>query len=155
MKFAFLCQLLILGIVAVPFTSSAATVASHSDEAKIKIESEYLKIGDVLSQDSMAGIKASATQIIEVSQSMETDSEGSQIRKAATKLSQVSNLKQAREAFKALSKPVVGWVQSEKPADIEIMYCPMAGSKWIQRKGAKPGNPFYGKEMASCGEKAS
>ncbi len=73
------------------------------------------------------------------------------IKSAAEKLADSRTLGDAREAFWALSQPMIAWkkkVGGDTPA---IAYCPMVKRKWLQQLGSI-GNPFAGGHMAGCGE---
>jgi hypothetical protein len=70
---------------------------------------------------------------------------------ATAELAAANDLAAAREAFYALSKPLVRWRQAagEGPA---VVYCPMKERSWLQPAGEAIGNPFNGQKMASCGQ---
>lgn len=70
---------------------------------------------------------------------------------AAAALEGAKDLKAAREAFKALSRPVVMWASMSKPEGLSVMYCSMAKGSWLQSDTAVR-NPYYGKSMLACGE---
>jgi hypothetical protein len=55
-----------------------------------------------------------------------------------------------RDAFKALSKVAT---TMELPPDYAVAFCPMYknGSKWVQKKDATIANPYFGKQMLTCG----
>lgn len=77
-----------------------------------------------------------------------------EIEQAAGELTGAGDLEAARDAFYALSKPLVRWRQAagEGPA---VLYCSMKKRSWLQPDGETPGNPYYGQEMPSCGEVVS
>lgn len=62
------------------------------------------------------------------------------------------NIDQLRESFKSLSALHVERVDKNKLHDLQVMECPMAKAKWIQKKGDVK-NPYYGKSMLTCGQK--
>jgi hypothetical protein len=62
------------------------------------------------------------------------------------------NIDQLRESFKSLSALHVEHVDKKKLQELQVMECPMAKAKWIQRKGDVK-NPYYGKSMLTCGQK--
>lgn len=76
---------------------------------------------------------------------------------AAEALTGASDLGTARDAFYALSKPLVRWraaVVASGRAEDElpvVVYCSMAKRSWLQPAGTI-GNPYHGKAMAECGE---
>jgi RND family efflux transporter MFP subunit len=66
-----------------------------------------------------------------------------------------SNLKEARNAFKALSRSMAGFVKGPGREDalssgIKLYYCPMEEEWWMQ-KGTDLRNPYLGKDMWLCG----
>lgn len=129
---------------------------SKTDEIKKQIVSSYVTIQEGLANEALDDVKAPAESIerlsIDLGSSAQKDA--MQIRKSAQKIAQAKSLKDARAAFKDLSKPVVAWIQKDKPSGLEVDYCPMAGAKWVQKKGEIK-NPYLGKDMVSCGENAS
>ena len=66
-------------------------------------------------------------------------------------LIKASNIKEMRNIFKELSKPMSRWATQNKPAGINVAYCPMAPGSWLQ-KGEDIRNPYYGASMLKCGE---
>ncbi len=64
-------------------------------------------------------------------------------------------LDETREAFKAVSKNLTGYVKKfhSRIKDVEtvyIFYCPMVDAYWIQGN-EEIGNPYYGSKMLKCG----
>lgn len=118
----------------------------HS-EAQAKILSLYTQIQEKLASDSLDGIKEASIEISKLTSD-------SKVSNASKQLADSQNINAARKSFKALSKPIVKWVEKTKPQDLEIVYCPMAGAKWVQKKGDVK-NPYMGKQMLECGKKAS
>jgi hypothetical protein len=122
----------------------------------------YLKIGDALSSNSLAGVpvlaKSIGTQAATIDASSVTGEYAAHykdvptnLQKAAQTLSQAKTLDEARASFKKLSMPMVMWVTMSKPKDIDVLYCSMAKGSWVQKHG-KVRNPYYGAEMLDCGE---
>lgn len=74
-----------------------------------------------------------------------------ELEAAAAALGDAGDLAAARDAFYALSKPLVRWRQAlgEGPA---VVYCSMKKRSWLQPSEQEIGNPYYGQEMATCGE---
>ena len=65
------------------------------------------------------------------------------------------NLQAARDAFKGLSRTLVGYIKGPgreyaRSSGIKIYYCPMTKERWLQ-KGADLQNPYLGKDMLICG----
>jgi hypothetical protein len=126
------------------------------DEVQTKIVSEYLSLEDSLVGADLSNAKKHAGEIERLTTKLSTEDMRDEpvLRKAALKISRSKSLGDAKEAFKNLSKPIVGWVEKEKRDDLEVNYCPMAKANWVQRKGEVK-NPFFGKDMLSCGKKGT
>ena len=70
-----------------------------------------------------------------------------------------SSLEAAREAYKTLASsfvPMARGSYEKRSGDprYAVMSCPMVGASWIQVDGTVA-NPFYGSQMATCGEKVA
>jgi hypothetical protein len=78
-----------------------------------------------------------------------------EVEKAAAALAAATSLTAGRDAFYALSKPLVRWrAVGGTPATGAwpvVAFCSMAQRSWLQPKG-EIGNPYYGQSMATCGE---
>lgn len=77
-----------------------------------------------------------------------------EIEQAADDLAGAGDIEAARDAFYALSKPLVRWRQAAGVGPA-VLYCSMKKRSWLQPDGETTGNPYYGQEMASCGEVVS
>jgi hypothetical protein len=77
-----------------------------------------------------------------------------EIEQAAGELTGAGDLEAARDAFYALSKPLVRWRQAAGVGPA-VLYCSMKKRSWLQPGGETTGNPYYGQEMPSCGELVS
>ena len=64
-------------------------------------------------------------------------------------LAKSSSLKEARAAFEKLSDKAKQLVAGQ--SGYYLVHCPMLQKDWVQTS-EKIANPYYGKEMASCGE---
>ena len=125
-------------------------------DAMSKILGEYLKIQEALATDSNAAIRASIHVILKLSLQLRGDEKklAKEIAKATGELSLAKDITEEREAFKNLSAPIVDWVKIQKPKNVEVVFCSMAKASWVQKRGQVK-NPYTGKSMQSCGEKAS
>lgn len=112
---------------------------AQSGDVKDKLLISYVEIQEKLASDDLAGAKTAA-------------SSDKELKKTFEQISKAKDLEAGREAFKAASKIVVESRKTNLPAEYMIAYCPMAGAKWIQKKGDLK-NPYFGKEMLACGEK--
>jgi hypothetical protein len=77
-----------------------------------------------------------------------------EIEGAAGRLAAAGDLAAARDAFYALSKPLVRWRRAAG-AGPAVVYCSMKKRSWLQPTAEAIGNPYYGQEMATCGEVVS
>jgi hypothetical protein len=57
-----------------------------------------------------------------------------------------------RESFKSLSTVYIQNADKKALTEVQVVECPMARAKWIQKKG-EIRNPYYGKSMLECGQK--
>lgn len=117
----------------------------------------YLVVQESLAADSIDGIRKPAHAIAKAVGQAGTSVDrewATQVRGAAVRLAEAKTIGEARDQFKRLSVFIVPWAAGSRPGDVEVAYCPMAGAKWLQKKGAIR-NPYYGKEMLECGEKSS
>jgi hypothetical protein len=101
----------------------------------------YIDAAAALAEDDFDKAKISLTALAK-----ETTGELQARAQAAADTGQIAA---TREAFKALSAIAV---QMELPPDYAVAYCPMykGGAKWVQKKETLA-NPYYGKEMLTCG----
>lgn len=72
-----------------------------------------------------------------------------ELEPAAEALAGAADLETARDAFYALSKPLVRWRQAAGDGP-NVAYCPMAKRSWLQ-PGEEIENPYYGPAMLDCG----
>ena len=69
----------------------------------------------------------------------------------AESLAGATDLEAARDAFHALSKPLVRWRKGAGEGPV-VVYCAMKDRSWLQSADDEIGNPYYGQAMARCGE---
>lgn len=119
---------------------------AQSGDVKDKLLISYVEIQEKLASDDITGAKTAA------SKALVATSSDKELKKTFEKIIKAKDLEAGREAFKAASKHIVEARKSDLPDEYMVAYCPMAGAKWIQRKGDLK-NPYFGKEMLSCGEK--
>lgn len=126
-------------------------VVRASEDLKAIVAS-YLEIHEQLANDKIDGVKGPARAIAERAASM--GKRGEPIAKAASALAGAGDVKGAREAFGALSDAVIAAGNAEQWKDtspVKLAYCPMVNRSWLQ-KDDKIRNPYYGSQMATCGE---
>jgi hypothetical protein len=110
----------------------------------------YLKVHAALAQDKIDKADASAI----VTEAAKLGDDGKAIASAARELEAAADIKTARKAFGDLSEALIAYDGKHKgsvPADLKLAYCPMQDRSWYQ-KGDTVANPFYGKEMPTCGQ---
>lgn len=73
-----------------------------------------------------------------------------ELETAAEALAEAADLDAARDAFYALTKPLVRWRQAAGEGP-NVAYCSMKKRSWLQ-PGDAIGNPYYGPAMSNCGE---
>ena len=93
----------------------------------------YEKVHHALVADDLAGAKKAASDL---------GTEGAEL--AAS-----NSLTDARAAFEKLSEKAKRLAAGQ--SGYYVVNCPMLKKDWVQNS-EKIGNPYYGKEMASCGE---
>ncbi len=124
----FLCGLLALGLPA--FTVSAAEPPNPDAE---KFLVPYEQVLKALVDDNLAGAKEAARTLP---------------NGAGTDLENAKDLKTARAAFGTISQT------AEKMAagvpGYHVFYCPMVKKDWVQQT-TMVANPYFGKEMLTCG----
>ena len=112
----------------------------------------YLKIQAALADDSIEGVKQNAGEIATAATSL--GAPAMKIDTAAVQLAASGEIEGAREKFGALSEAIDAYMTGLKlkaPEGVRTAYCPMARKPWLQ-KGNALANPYYGKEMPTCGD---
>jgi hypothetical protein len=111
----------------------------------------YLKIQSALADDSMDGVKQNAGDIATAASSL--GAPAMKIDTAAVQLAASTELADAREKFGTLSEAVDAYMTGLKltpPDGVRVAVCPMVHKPWLQ-EGSAIANPYYGKEMPTCG----
>jgi hypothetical protein len=154
MKFTGLLFLLIL----VP-AACAPTVGKTPDSGSAmpaSIVDPYLEIQAALAEDSTDNIKANAGTIATAATAL--GAPAMKIDTAALQLSAAAEaaeptIETIRERFGVLSDAIDTYMTGLKltpPEGVRVAYCPMVKKPWMQ-KGDTLANPYYGKEMPTCG----
>ncbi len=131
-------------LVTLSFISANAFATSSKGDEMKDVLSSYLKIQEALAADSLDQIQVEATKIVKRASEKE-------IKAPAQSLSHDTTIDAARSDFKRLSLAMDKWAAKAKPDGVQRMTCPMAGAPWLQKRG-ETNNPYYGKQMRSCGE---
>jgi Cu(I)/Ag(I) efflux system membrane fusion protein len=111
----------------------------------------YLKIQSALADDSMDGVKANAGNIATAGAAL--GAPAMKIDTAAVQLTSATELADARTKFAALSEAIDAYMTGlhlTPPDGVKVAVCPMVNKPWMQEGGAIA-NPYYGKEMPTCG----
>ncbi len=146
-------------------TSLVPTLAE--DAGFSQLAEPYARIWRTLSSDSADGLAEPARALASAAKSLTTPaglaalgiaSENhesakrslSELATAAESLAGAKDIAKARDAFYAISLPLVRvreWSKGERPS---VAFCPHAKRSWLQPRG-KLLNPYYGAEMLHCG----
>jgi hypothetical protein len=111
----------------------------------------YLKIQSALANDSMDEVKANAGDIATAAASL--GAPAMKIDMAAVQLTAATELPAARDRFGVLSEAIDAYMTGLKltpPEGVRVAVCPMVHKPWLQ-EGSAIANPYYGKEMPTCG----
>jgi len=152
----------LLGAVLHASPASAAAGTEKFDRQMKPILKSYLAVQAALAGDSVKGVSANAKAIAKAAKTLTPKSVTGEhaehyaglpqkLEAAASALAKANNLEEAREAFKALSKPMAMWGSMSEPKGISVVYCGMAKASWLQR-GKEIHNPYYGASMLACGQ---
>lgn len=133
------------------FTFFLMSVSILSVHAKTDSQNEaigaYLSVQEALVSGDFSAFKTAAQKLKIV-----TEKADPKLYNEAKELMEVSNIKKARHEFKNVSSVFIKKYQDNLEDGLIQVYCPMAGAKWVQKKG-KIGNPYMEKDMSECGEK--
>ena len=149
-------------IVSASLASRALAGAADSFDGRMQpILASYLKIQVALAADSTDGVQAAAKSIAQDALKLDaktvTGEHAAHYRDLPTQLQHAAaavSLEATREAFKQLSKPMAMWATMSQHPGVDVVFCSMADSSWVQEHGAVR-NPYYGRSMPTCGEVVS
>ena len=133
-----------------PAPQTANTPAAGST-LSASIVDPYLRIQEALADDKIDGVKENAGQVATASASL--GAPAAKIDTAAVQLASASGLDDARTKFATLSEAVDDYMTGlhlKAPEGVRVAFCPMVQKPWLQ-KGEAIENPYYGKEMLTCG----
>jgi protein SCO1/2 len=140
------------GLPAVSAPAASAPPAPREAAAGVgPVLAAYLTIQRALADDSLAGVKARAQEI--VADAGKGGAAGQPVVAAARAFEQVTDLSSARAAFAKLSDALlIAARRTGRPleAGVKVAYCPMARKYWLQT-GETIDNPYYGATMRTCG----
>ena len=136
-------KILTLSLILSFLTLTTVFAADQSKEL-----SHYTEIQSLLAKDIFLGVPAAAQKL----SSEAKDKHHSKLGKASEELALATDIKSAREKFKKVSAEILPLAKLDKTKNFEIVYCPMAKARWVQKTGSIA-NPYYGSEMLECGVK--
>jgi len=137
-----------IGCAPAPQTSNTPAAGSTLSAS---IVDPYLKIQVALADDSMEGVTANAGQVATAAASL--GAPAVKIDTAAVQLASAAEIDDARTKFATLSEAIDDYMTGLKlkaPEGVRVAVCPMVQKPWLQ-KGEAIENPYYGKEMLTCG----
>ena len=111
----------------------------------------YLTIQTALVHDSIDGLTITADAIVQAARAV-GETAGA-IEQAAAGLAGATDLADARGRFGTLSDAMENYRKDRGlvwPDGVRQAYCPMVRKSWIQ-KAPRIANPYYGREMPTCG----
>lgn len=143
---------------------SQADARSDFEKSMSSIMTNYLKIQRHLANDSFSGITKDANRIYRKAKRLdvsEIDGDESfvfyNIKKDtirfAKRLRRAKSILDARSIFAKLSEPIIAFTNLADKKTLDVKYCPMKKSGWVQKRGTTR-NPYYGQSMLTCGSNA-
>ena len=142
---------LVAGAVAcAPAPATNKTPAAGTEMIRTVID-PYLKIQAALATDSMDEVKANAGNIATAATAL--GAPAMKIDTAAVQLASAADIADARGKFGTLSDAVDTYMTGlhlTPPEGVKVAFCPMVHKPWLQ-EGSAIANPYYGKEMPTCG----
>jgi hypothetical protein len=131
--------------------------AGSADQQVENILDQYFLIQSSLSKDTTQGVDAAARNIVKLATTSEVEDPQIaklfvQIKTAANRI-QGKDLKQTRDEFFELSKPLLVYL-NQFYSGKKVFYryfCTMAKKGWIQAH-KETRNPYYGSSMLTCGD---
>ena len=128
---------------AVPAATSEVpqTPEPAAEPASTVLSMHYMDAAAALAADDLEKAKAALTAF--------ANENTGELKTLAQAAAATGDIAATREAFKALSKVAT---TMELPPGYAVAFCPMykGGSTWVQKKD-KLANPYYGKQMQTCG----
>jgi membrane fusion protein, copper/silver efflux system len=137
-------------VACAPAPQTSNTPAAGTEMPR-SIVDPYLKIQSALADDSTDGVKQNAGAIATAAAAL--GAPAMKIDTAAVQLAAAADLAAARDRFGALSEAIDAYMTGLKlkaPDGVRVAVCPMVQKPWLQ-EGSTIANPYYGKEMPTCG----
>ena len=116
------------------------------DERVTKAFDHYEAIRVALAADSITDVAGEATALALLAEQIA----GADAKKHAEGVANAKDVKAVREHFGPLSAALIPVFEKARLKDVSYFTCPMVKQSWAQ-KGKEIQNPYYGKEMLTCG----
>ena len=133
-----------------PAPQTSATPPPGSQMSRGVID-PYLKIQTALADDRMDGVRQNAGEVATAATAL--GAPAMKIDTAAVQLAATTELQDARDRFGALSEAIDTYMTGlhlTAPEGVKVAFCPMVQKPWLQAS-ATIDNPYYGKDMLTCG----
>jgi uncharacterized membrane protein len=133
-----------------PAPQTSKTPAAGSEMPRSVVD-PYLKIHAALSDDTVDGVRAAAGDLATAATAL--GAPAMKIDTAALQLASATELEDARTKFGVLSEAMEAYMNGlhlTPPAGVKVAFCPMVLKPWLQAE-ATITNPYYGKDMLTCG----
>ena len=143
-------------VMAAACAPTVGTTPAGGSAMPASIMEPYLAIQTALADDSTENVKANAGNIATAATglgapAMKIDTAALQLSAAAEAVP--PDIERVREKFGLLSEALDTYMTGLKLSGgdgVRVAYCPMVNKPWLQ-KGDALANPYYGKEMLTCG----
>jgi protein SCO1 len=136
-----------------PSTARPAAPAADASAGRLAaVVDPAIAIQRALADDTIEGVRDQAAAIRTAAVAL--GPAGAALERTAGALAAQTTVADARSAFGAFSDALVAYVRAHRSAlasGVRVAYCPMARKSWLQQDGAVA-NPYYGRQMRSCGE---
>jgi len=139
-----------IAVACAPAPATNKTPAAGTAMSRAVID-PYLKIQAALATDSMDEVTANAGRIATAATAL--GAPAMKIDTAAIQLASAADIADARGKFGTLSSAVDTYMTGlhlTPPEGVKVAFCPMVHKPWLQ-EGEAIANPYYGKEMPTCG----
>ncbi len=155
------------GVLVLALVTSALSLKAQdagTNKAVNNVFATYFTLKNDLVADNSAAAKTHAVELAGVVKAVTTEKlsaeqqvawklNAAKLQLAATKLNEAKDIDTQREYFAVLSKTLTDAVKALKinTSVIYVQYCPMKKVSWLSEAAAIK-NPFYGKQMLTCGQ---
>lgn len=145
------------GLAALMLATMAQANSTPRPTAAEALTTLYVPMQEALAGDSVAAVREQAAKVAaEAAAALQAggDRKSLEAVAAAAKGMTAMELPGLRDQFKPLSLAIAHLVEKQAVLGLGIFYCPMVDAYWIQKTG-EVRNPYYGKQMTSCGEQVT